>query len=353
MLERESEAPAPDEAAEGQQLPEAEVSETNAVTSAETVEIAADASVEEIDELVAVAVEADVSDAAQLDPEQFEAEPLTAEEIARWELARTALLEVTDDSTIGDPSDEVDEGDGVISYLFENTMAGYPGWKWTVTIAQVDGSEPTVLETELTPAEDALLAPEWVPWADRMDDYRAAQIALGELAESDEEDGEDSDEDESADSEDDSDDESDDEESDDESDESDDEDDEDEEFSNPVPVLHAGDVDGVDIDELDTADSDSDSDSDTDSDTDSNSDAGSEGDAADEAETATVEAEAPAETVTGTVDVPADPAIATKSSADSDRWAEPAPEPVKRARKSRRASSASIAQPTEGAPTES
>jgi hypothetical protein len=346
MLERESEASVPDEAAKDGQLPvEAQVTETSAV------EIAADASVAEIDELVAVAVEADVSDAEEIDPDQFEPEPLTAEEIARWELARTALLEITDDSTIGDPSDEVDEGDGAISYLFENTMPGYPGWKWTVTIAQVEGSEPTVLETELTPAEDALLAPEWVPWADRMDDYRAAQVALGELAESDDEDGEDSDEDDTADSDDDSDDESDDEDS---EDGSDDEDDEDEEFNNPAPVLHAGDVDGVDIDELDTADSNSESRSE------SNDDTADEAEAvAVEAATSAAEAVEPepvkvdvAEPVTGTVDVPADPSIATESTADSDRWAEPAPEPVKRVRKSRRASSASIAQPTEDTPTE-
>jgi hypothetical protein len=284
--------------------------------------VVTDVTVEQIDEIVAVAVEADVADAEQLDPEQFDPEPLTEDEIARWELARTALLEVTDASTIGDPSDEVDEGDGVISYLFDNTMPGYPGWKWTVTIAQVDDSAPTVLETELTPADDALLAPEWVPWSDRMEDYRAAQIALGELEESDEDDDDESDDDESGEATDlDDDNASEDDESD---DESDDDDEDEEEFGDPVPVLHAGDVDGVDIDELDNADAD-----------------------ADVAEASTPAVSAP-EVKAFEVDEPE----ASAPEAD-DRWAEPVEAPVKRARKPRRASSASIAQSTEGAPTES
>ena len=41
-----------------------------------------------------------------------------------------------------------------------------------------------MLETELMPGDGALLAPDWVPWADRLEEYKAAQaaIAAGELA---------------------------------------------------------------------------------------------------------------------------------------------------------------------------
>jgi hypothetical protein len=42
--------------------------------------------------------------------------------------------------------------------------------------------EPSVLETELIPAEGALTAPDWVPWADRLDDYLAQQAHERELA---------------------------------------------------------------------------------------------------------------------------------------------------------------------------
>jgi hypothetical protein len=155
--------------------------------------------------------------------------------------ARVALVAVTPDATIGDFAGEVDEGEGATSYLFATTMPGYPGWNWTVTIEQLPDSEPTVLETELTPAEGALLAPDWVPWSERMEDYRAAQLALGEQAALDSADGSEGDgSDDDSDDPDDSDDDSD-----------DDDDDDEDDFGHDV--LHSGDVDGVDIDELDVS----------------------------------------------------------------------------------------------------
>ena len=105
------------------------------------------------------------------------------------EVARAALLEITPESTIGALVSEQSEGDGVSTLRFASTMLGYPDWFWTVSVAQVsdaDGrlEQPTVLEAELLPGEGALLAPDWVPWADRLEDYKAAQaaIAAGELA---------------------------------------------------------------------------------------------------------------------------------------------------------------------------
>src|SRR5690606_37956680 len=73
-----------------------------------------------------------------------------------------------------------DEVDGVTTVYFETTMRSYRGWRWTVSIAHVEGLEPSVLETELTPGDGALLSPDWVPWADRMAEYRAAQAEVGE-----------------------------------------------------------------------------------------------------------------------------------------------------------------------------
>lgn len=98
---------------------------------------------------------------------------------ADLELAREALLSITAADTIGEPLGSVDEGDGVTTVYFATTMRSYTGWRWTVSIAHVEGLEPSVLETELTPGEGALLSPEWVPWADRMAEYRAAQAAAG------------------------------------------------------------------------------------------------------------------------------------------------------------------------------
>jgi len=74
----------------------------------------------------------------------------------------------------------------VVTLSFVSTLSGYPGWHWSVSAAQVPGDEPTVLEAELMPGEGALLSPDWVPWVDRLEEYRAAQAAAGVAVEDDE-----------------------------------------------------------------------------------------------------------------------------------------------------------------------
>jgi hypothetical protein len=166
------------------------------------------------------------------------------------ELAREALLEITPADTIGADAGQVDEGDGVVSFRFECTLSGYPGWVWTVSVAAIEG-DPSVLEVELLPADGALLAPDWVPWSERLADYKAAQeaAAAGEDSEGDVDEDSDSDsdsvDDDDPDDDADDDDDTDDDESDDDSDSEDDDSDDE-----PHPVLHGGDLDGVDIDEL-------------------------------------------------------------------------------------------------------
>lgn len=113
--------------------------------------------------------------------------PAEATAAPRWEpdpvllgsiaLAQRALLEVTAPETVGSLIGHVAEGEHVLSLHFAADLSGYPGWHWSVTLARVEDGEPTVLETELLPGERALLAPEWVPWSERLADYRAAQAA--------------------------------------------------------------------------------------------------------------------------------------------------------------------------------
>ena len=100
-------------------------------------------------------------------------------------LAQRAPLEVTAPETVGSVVGHVVDGEHVLSLHFASDLAGYPGWHWSVTLARTEGDQPTVLETELLPGERALLAPEWVPWSERLADYRAAQaVAAAEAAES-------------------------------------------------------------------------------------------------------------------------------------------------------------------------
>lgn len=101
---------------------------------------------------------------------------------ATRELALAALHEITPASTVGPYADHRVEAEGVVSLRFQNRLPGYPGWFWTVTVAQVDDTEPTVLEAELMPGDGALLAPDWVPWAERLAEYRAHQAELAEAA---------------------------------------------------------------------------------------------------------------------------------------------------------------------------
>jgi len=110
-----------------------------------------------------------------------EAQAVPADEVLVGSVdpARAALEEITPASTIGQPAGYIVEGERVVSLLFENTMPGYPGWHWMVTLSRADeGAEPNVLEAQLVPGERSLLAPDWVPWADRLAEYRAAQEAL-------------------------------------------------------------------------------------------------------------------------------------------------------------------------------
>ena len=102
--------------------------------------------------------------------------------LASVDLARRSLLEVTPAETVGSVIGHVAEDDHVLTLLFASDLGGYPGWRWSVTIARVDDGEPTVLETELMPGDTALLAPEWVPWSERLADYRAAQDAAAAAA---------------------------------------------------------------------------------------------------------------------------------------------------------------------------
>jgi hypothetical protein len=107
------------------------------------------------------------------------------------DFARTALIEATSKSKVGNFIEVFEEGEGVATYLFENNQKGYVGWRWSVTIFQADASEvATVSEILLMPGPDSLVAPDWVPWSERLADYKALQLELEKQAALDSEDSE-------------------------------------------------------------------------------------------------------------------------------------------------------------------
>ena len=84
------------------------------------------------------------------------------------EVARAGITEA-DPSDVGDHLAAVAEGDRLVTHFFECRMAGYQGWRWAVTVTRVARSKNvTVCETVLLPGPDALLAPGWLPWQDRL-----------------------------------------------------------------------------------------------------------------------------------------------------------------------------------------
>ena len=89
---------------------------------------------------------------------------------AAIELARHALEEVTDPITVGEYVAAAPEAERLVTHLFDCTLSGYRGWRWAVTLSRVPrGRTATVCEVELLPGEEALLAPAWVPWAERLE----------------------------------------------------------------------------------------------------------------------------------------------------------------------------------------
>ena len=93
-------------------------------------------------------------------------------------LARAAAIEAHGAAAVGDFSHTLQEDqDQVLTFLFKSKLKGYPDWFIAVTI-YVDGVSATVSEVVLAPGDTSLLAPKWVPWSERLADYKALQAAL-------------------------------------------------------------------------------------------------------------------------------------------------------------------------------
>lgn len=85
------------------------------------------------------------------------------------DVAREALLEVTPEKNIGSHLGLLLEAERVVTHVFECLLPGYRGWYWTVTVTRAARkTKVTVNEVSIRPGEEALLAPEWVPWVDRL-----------------------------------------------------------------------------------------------------------------------------------------------------------------------------------------
>ncbi|MFB0618680.1 DUF3027 domain-containing protein [Streptomyces sp. AGS-58] len=102
------------------------------------------------------------------------------------DLARAAAEEAAAPGVVGEHSGLVSEGDRVVTHFFDCEELGYRGWRWAVTVARASRARAVTLdEVVLLPGPDALLAPEWVPWSERL---RPGDLGPGDLLPTDQDD---------------------------------------------------------------------------------------------------------------------------------------------------------------------
>ncbi|MGW2568626.1 DUF3027 domain-containing protein [Streptomyces sp. NPDC001537] len=102
------------------------------------------------------------------------------------DLARAAAEEAAAPGVVGEHVGLESEGDRVVTHFFECKELGYRGWRWAVTVARASRAKFVTLdEVVLLPGPDALLAPEWVPWSERL---RPGDLGPGDLLPTDAED---------------------------------------------------------------------------------------------------------------------------------------------------------------------
>ena len=88
---------------------------------------------------------------------------------AAVDVARAAIEGIAPAEQIGRHLAAKSEGDRLVTHLFESKLAGYGGWQWYAVLTRNSRSKVvTVDELGLLPSDDSILAPEWIPWAERV-----------------------------------------------------------------------------------------------------------------------------------------------------------------------------------------
>lgn len=88
---------------------------------------------------------------------------------AAVDVARTVLLEEVPVSHVGEHLGMTVSGERVCTHLFASAQPGYVGWRWGVALTRAPRQKHvTVNEVTLLPGDESLVAPDWVPWKDRL-----------------------------------------------------------------------------------------------------------------------------------------------------------------------------------------
>ncbi|MDT0188048.1 DUF3027 domain-containing protein [Microbacterium sp. ARD31] len=85
------------------------------------------------------------------------------------DLARSTVLEVAEPAEVGEHLGVRHEDERVVTHHFACQRPGYPGWYWSVTLTRAKrGKDVTVNEVVLLPGDEAIVAPAWVPYKERL-----------------------------------------------------------------------------------------------------------------------------------------------------------------------------------------
>ncbi|MFZ9750944.1 MAG: DUF3027 domain-containing protein [Candidatus Nanopelagicales bacterium] len=166
------------------------------LTPKKTEPVAAEVASEVPEELTATAVEAVVIETTPEIIETVTSEPAPVLEPAKpityitepskpikldfkidQEVARDALTEVTDAAHVGKHISTQPTSERTAIVTFEAKMPGYQNWNWLVMLSWLDASHLTIDEVAMVPTDDALIAPAWVPWSDRL---QAGDLGIGD-----------------------------------------------------------------------------------------------------------------------------------------------------------------------------
>ncbi len=93
--------------------------------------------------------------------------------------ARAAVVEFSGPDAVGDYLGVSYEDPNTATHRFLAHLPGYNGWQWAAVVAAYPGAgQATISEVVLVPGPTALLAPEWVPWEQRV---RYGDLSPGDL----------------------------------------------------------------------------------------------------------------------------------------------------------------------------
>ena len=103
--------------------------------------------------------------------------------VAAVELARnTAISEAGGSELVGTHIGVESDDERLATHLFEAYLPGYSAWRWAVTIARTADAQTldavTICDVVLLPGPQALLAPEWIPYEQRV---KPGDLGIGDL----------------------------------------------------------------------------------------------------------------------------------------------------------------------------